>query len=436
MRFVRIAAIVLVFAGAAAAVDAAEFPFDTVRGIPSLAPVVEPIRAGVVSITTAVTAATAGQFGFGGGQPGPNVVTGAGSGVIIDAAKGYIVTNSHVVSGADVIAVTLQDGRTIPARLIGSDRTTDIALLQIEGAGALTALPLGDVAGTKVGDLVLAIGNPFDLGQTVTMGIVSAMGRGGLGIDAYEDFIQTDAPINPGNSGGALVDVKGRLIGINSAIIGGSGGNVGIGFAVPITVVTAVMRQLVEFGSVLRGQIGIVVADQDPEVTAAGGGALVRGVDDPSNARTAGIAAGDVVVAFNGDPIRDGRDFRNHVALTRPGTTMALTIRRNGQRFDAVFPLAPVQLATLDGAALASAFTGATLTDIDPNDPESASEGIRITVQRNSLAARNGLRSGDILIGINERRVRSLAELKIAAPTGSFIVTIVRNGQVMSAIVG
>ncbi len=159
-------------------------------------------------------------------------------------------------------------------------------------------------------------------------------------------------------------------------------------------------------------------------------------MDDPSNARTAGIAAGDVVVSFNGDPIRDGRDFRNHVALTRPGTTMALTIRRDGQRFDAVFPLAPVQLATLDGAALASAFTGATLTDIDPNDPESASEGIRITVQRNSLAARNGLRSGDILIGINERRVRSLAELKIAAPTGNFIVTIVRNGQVMSAIVG
>lgn len=436
MRVVRIAAFVLVFAGATAAVGAAEFPFDTVRGIPSLAPVVEPIRAGVVSITTAVTPATAGQFGFGGGQPGPNVVTGAGSGVIIDAAKGYIVTNSHVVAGADVIAVTLQDGRTIPARLIGSDRTTDIALLQIEGAGALTALPPGDIAGTKVGDLVLAIGNPFDLGQTVTMGIVSAMGRGGLGIDAYEDFIQTDAPINPGNSGGALIDVRGRLIGINSAIIGGSGGNVGIGFAVPITVVTAVMRQLVEFGSVLRGQIGIVVADQDPEVTAAGGGALVRGVDDPSNARTAGIAAGDVVVSFNGDPIRDGRDFRNHVALTRPGTTMALTIRRDGQRFDAVFPLAPVQLATLDGAALASAFTGATLTDIDPNDPESASEGIRITVQRNSLAARNGLRSGDILIGINERRVRSLAELKIAAPTGNFIVTIVRNGQVMSAIVG
>ncbi len=277
MRVVRIAAFVLVFAGATAAVGAAEFPFDTVRGIPSLAPVVEPIRAGVVSITTAVTPATAGQFGFGGGQPGPNVVTGAGSGVIIDAAKGYIVTNSHVVAGADVIAVTLQDGRTIPARLIGSDRTTDIALLQIEGAGALTALPPGDIAGTKVGDLVLAIGNPFDLGQTVTMGIVSAMGRGGLGIDAYEDFIQTDAPINPGNSGGALIDVRGRLIGINSAIIGGSGGNVGIGFAVPITVVTAVMRQLVEFGSVLRGQIGIVVADQDPEVTAAGGGALVRG---------------------------------------------------------------------------------------------------------------------------------------------------------------
>ncbi|KAB2864648.1 MAG: trypsin-like serine protease, partial [Bauldia sp.] len=224
----------------------------------------------------------------------------AGSGVIVDAQKGYILTNHHVIEGASEIAVTLKDRRRFTAELVGSDKATDIALVRID-ASNLTALRLGDSGSLRVGDSVVAIGNPFGLGQTVTSGIVSALGRSGLNVEGYEDFIQTDASINPGNSGGALVTADGRLVGINTAIIAPAGGNVGIGFAVPIDMASAVMKQLIEHGEVRRGRIGVAIQDLTPDLAEALGirethGAVVASVESGSPAAEAGIQAGDIIV--------------------------------------------------------------------------------------------------------------------------------------------
>lgn len=256
----------------------------------------------------------------------------AGSGVIVDARRGYVMTNNHVVARADKIAVTLKDGRTLNAKLIGTDPGTDIAIVQIP-AENLTALPFGDSGQLEVGDYVVAIGNPFGLGQTVTSGIVSALGRSGLRIEGYEDFIQTDASINPGNSGGALVDLRGRLIGINTAIIAPSGGNVGIGFAVPINMARAVFDQLVEYGKVQRGRVGVQVQDVTPDIASAIGmnqptGALIARVEPNSPAARGGLRQGDVVLKVNGDAVRNSADLRNRIGLVRVGETVDLLYRR------------------------------------------------------------------------------------------------------------
>lgn len=260
----------------------------------------------------------------------------AGSGVIIDATKGLVVTNHHVVKDAERIAVALKDGRQIEARLVGSDAGTDIALLRISEQG-LSALALGNSDDLKVGDVVLAIGNPFGLGQTVTSGIVSALGRSGLSAEAYEDFVQTDAPINPGNSGGALINSKGELIGINSAIIAPAGGNVGIGFAVPVNMMKAVVSQLEKFGTVRRGRIGVSLQTVTPDIAAAIGlakasGAIIGTVEKGSPADKAGIKAGDVLVEIDGKPVANASDVRNRVGLREPGSTVAITLLRQGRR--------------------------------------------------------------------------------------------------------
>ena len=260
----------------------------------------------------------------------------AGSGVIVDARKGYVLTNHHVVNGADRIDVTLQDRRRFEAELIGSDEGTDIALLKID-AKDLTALPLGDSEDVRVGDFVLAIGNPFGLGQTVTSGIVSALGRSGINADGYEDFIQTDASINPGNSGGALIDIDGDLIGINTAIIAPSGGNVGIGFAVPVAMAEAVMKQILEYGEVRRGRLGVTIQDVTPELAQAldldtAEGAVITEVQAGSAADKGGLLAGDVVVAVDGVAVLNASELRNRIGLTPVGEALDITVMRDGRR--------------------------------------------------------------------------------------------------------
>ena len=330
--------------GLGATPAAAALPLGAVGG-GTIAPMLEQVTPAVVNISVLSQAPQAENpllrdpffrrfFNLPDQMPQGRPQVSAGSGVIIDAANGYVVTNSHVVENAQEIAVTLKDRRRLRAKLIGRDAATDIALLQIK-AESLTALPLGDSDRAKVGDFVVAIGNPFGLGQTVTSGIVSALGRSGLKIEGYEDFIQTDASINPGNSGGALVNFQGELIGINTAIIGPAGGSVGIGFAVPVSIVRSVMEQLREYGEVRRGRLGVAIQDLTPDLAESMNlmgdeGALIAKIERGSPADSGGLRSGDVVVAVDGRPVRSATDFRNRIGLLRVGTPVQLTVVRNG----------------------------------------------------------------------------------------------------------
>lgn len=258
-----------------------------------------------------------------------------GSGVVVDARNGYVITNHHVIENAQTVTVTLRDGRQLNAKIIGSDPDSDLAAIQIP-ANNLTALPLADSDALRVGDFVVAIGNPFGLGQTVTSGIVSALGRSGLGIEGYEDFIQTDASINPGNSGGALVNLQGELVGVNTAILAPSGGNVGIGFAIPANMVSQVMGQILKYGEVRRGQLGVTVQDLTPQLARASGapdaqGALIAQVQPNSAAARAGLRAGDVVVAVNDRPIRSSGSLRTTIGLLPVGDEVKLDVLRDGR---------------------------------------------------------------------------------------------------------
>jgi Do/DeqQ family serine protease len=261
-----------------------------------------------------------------------------GSGVIIDAGKGYIITNNHVIDKADKITVTLLDGQNVEAKLVGSDPTTDIALIRINN-GNLVELPKGNSDQLQVGDFVVAIGSPFGLGQTVTSGIVSALGRTSLGIEGYEDFIQTDASINPGNSGGALVNLQGELIGINTAIVGPSGGNVGIGFAIPINLASQVANQIIHFGKIQRGHLGVQIQDLTPTLANAFGitqqhGAVIAGIVPGSAAEKAGLERGDVVIAVNGQPVESAPKLHNRIALMQVGDMVSLDILRSGEELN------------------------------------------------------------------------------------------------------
>ena len=266
-------------------------------------------------------------------QPIERETQATGSGVIVEAAQGYVLTNSHVVENASSIEITTKDNRRLKAKLIGRDPETDIAVLQIPSDG-LTAVPMGDSDRLQVGDFVLAVGNPFGLGQTVTSGIISALGRS-PGIEGYEDFIQTDASINPGNSGGPLVDLQGRIVGINTAIVAPGGGNVGIGFAVPINMARQVMDQLINYGEIKRGRIGVAIQDLTPDLAQALGtrrtqGAVIARVEPGSPAERAGLRTNDLVVAINGAPMRSGTELRNRVGLSRIGDEVELTVERGG----------------------------------------------------------------------------------------------------------
>lgn len=260
-----------------------------------------------------------------------------GSGVIV-SPEGYILTNQHVVDGADQIEVALADGRTATAKVIGSDPETDLAVLKINMTN-LPTITLGRSDQARVGDVVLAIGNPFGVGQTVTMGIISALGRNHLGINTFENFIQTDAPINPGNSGGALVDVNGNLLGINTAIYSRSGGSLGIGFAIPVSTARTVLESIITTGSVTRGWIGVEPQDVTPEIAESFGlqqksGAIVAGVLQGGPADKAGIKPGDILVTVNGEDITDTTKLLNVVAQIKPGTSTKVHVVRKGKQFD------------------------------------------------------------------------------------------------------
>ncbi len=362
----------------------------------------------------------------------------AGSGVIIDAGKGYILTNHHVANNADTIRVTLKDGRTFKARLIGSDPGTDIALVQIK-AKNLTAVPLGDSESLRVGDFVMAIGNPFGLGQTVTSGIVSALGRSMVGAEKYEDFIQTDASINPGNSGGALINSKGELMGINTAIIAPSGGNVGIGFAVPSNMAKAVMGQLLEFGEVRRGRIGISIQTLTPDIAAALGlgaqhGAVISSVEKGAPAEKAGLKAGDVIIAINDRPVDDSNDVRNRVGLLVRGTKVHLTIIRDGRKRIVPVKISKSITTEIKAGTSIPQLEGARLSNIPANHPASGQvEGILVeSIERGSPAARTGLHAGDIITALNRQPVSSLNDLQRAARASSqgvLALNIWRNGS-------
>jgi Do/DeqQ family serine protease len=356
-----------------------------------------------------------------------------GSGVIVDAAKGLILTNHHVVEAADKINVTLLDNRQFTAEVIGSDEGSDVAVLKIP-ADNLTQIELGDSDALEVGDFVVAIGNPFGFSHTVTSGIVSALGRHGLNPEGYEDFIQTDASINPGNSGGALIDLRGHLIGINSAIISGSGGNIGIGFAIPINMARAVMEQLVQYGEVRRGQLGVQILDVTPQLAEASGlgvteGALVSQVVPSSPAERAGIETGDVIVGVNGNAIKGASELRNKIGLLPPDESVDIELVRDGKhkKVNARLASKATVAAPVQAAEIYSGLEGAEFAELNGDE---GVEGVLVRrVEEGSPAAQRGLEEGDIILRVNRKPVKSVQELRDAAKGQKSLLLRVRRGN-------
>ncbi|RKQ68918.1 serine protease Do/serine protease DegQ [Litorimonas taeanensis] len=429
---------------------------DNNRGVLTMAPLLERITPAVVSIDVEGTSKPASQdyssqedllrrF-FGGNLPeAQNRPTrGLGSGVIIDASEGLIVTNNHVVEDADRITITLEDKRELDGKLIGSDPKTDIALVKVD-AKNLSELKFAKSRDVRVGDYVIAVGNPFGLSSTVTSGIISALGRDQGGAENYQDYIQTDASINPGNSGGALVNSKGELIGINTAILSRSGGNNGIGFAVPTRIVTSVVEQLKENGEVRRGRIGVGIQNITPTLRESLNlttlnGALVSSVSEGTPADKAGLKEGDVIVGFNGDEISDSSDIRNAVGLVLPGTRTDITYIRDGKRRTTRIEVAEVEedreiltAEAVDDIPAMEAFSGASIGDI-PDDVElrGGEKGVYVmSVENGSKAYRAGLRRGDVIRSVNLKDVSNLKdfESRIANKSGPFALSVEREGQ-------
>ena len=395
--------------------------------LPSLAPMIEKTRPAVVNIATRGSVDIQNHpllndplfrrffKGFE-NLPQRKEVKSLGSGVIIDADAGYIVTNHHVVDGADEIAVTLHDGQQLEATIVGSDPEADVAILKVEHEKLeLTHIPFADSSELRVGDFVVAIGNPFGLGQTVTSGIVSALGRTGLGIEGYEDFIQTDASINPGNSGGALVNLRCELIGINTAILASCGtGNVGIGFAIPINMVRELTSQLIEYGEVRRGMLGVIMQNLTPELARAFGldmhqGVVISQVVDDSAADKAGLKAGDVVSDINGVPVKSASAMRNMVGLMRVGAKMDITVLRDGDKKKLTAYIEDEVEQSIAGEKLNPKIAGAVI--------ESHEEGgntflVVAEVSRGSAAWNGRLRKGDLILSVNRAPVKTLSDIK------------------------
>jgi len=374
----------------------------------------------------------------------------AGSGVIVNADKGVVITNHHVVKDAEEIVVRLKDNREYDAKLVGDDPETDIAVLKID-ADNLTDLPIADSDDLRVGDFVVAIGNPFGLRQTVTSGIVSGLGRHGLG-NRYEDFIQTDASINPGNSGGALVNLDGELVGINSAILSRTGGNIGIGFAIPSNLVNSVYKQINEYGKVKRGRLGVVGQNLTPELAKAFGldinqGAVIAQVLPDSPAADAGLKERDVITRVNGKKIDDFSELANAIGLKSPGQQVDITVLRNGEKREVEATLANAEdgdNASADAAdgddgdnngsqsELAAGLDGARFGPVTDDNPLAGEvEGVAVTdVERGSPAARAGLRPGDVITSINREPVSKVSQLHdLAGPDTQQLLLHIRRGS-------
>ncbi|WP_428944012.1 serine endoprotease DegP [Pantoea sp. FN060301] len=424
---------------------AAETASSSTQQLPSLAPMLEKVMPSVVSInvegsTTVSTPRLPQQFQqfFGDNSPfcqdgspfqnspmcsaGPGTGQGGqqekfralGSGVVIDAAKGYVVTNNHVVDNATKIQVQLSDGRKYDAKVIGKDPRSDIALIQLNEAKNLTAIKIADSDEIRVGDYTVAIGNPYGLGETVTSGIVSALGRSGLNVENYENFIQTDAAINRGNSGGALVNLNGELIGINTAILAPDGGNIGIGFAIPANMVKNLTAQMVEFGQVKRGELGIMGTELNSELAKAmkvdaQRGAFVSQVLPKSSAAKAGVKAGDVVVSVNGKAISSFAALRAQVGSLPVGTKMTLGLIRDGKPLTVNVELQQSSQSKVDSGNIYTGIEGADLSNYDAKGVK----GVKVdSVKPGSSAARVGLKKDDIILGVNQQAVTNLGELR------------------------
>lgn len=452
MKLPELLVAALLVLGAATPVPAAMPAIPVVDGMPTLAPMIKKVSPAVVNVATRGTIREQGAQNpllddpffrrffdvppDSGQQDRP--FQSAGSGVIFDARHGYIVTNAHVVENASEITVTLQDGRDLKAQVVGSDQPSDVAVLKINPAGlSLTQIALGDSSKIEVGDFVVAIGNPFGLAHTVTSGIISGLSRSGINPDGYEDFIQTDASINPGNSGGALVNLRGELIGINTAILSRSGGNIGIGFAIPVNMAHSVMDQLLRYGSVKRGQLGVSMWTVTPDIARSLGlssasGALVSQVVEGSAAEKAGIHTGDVITSVNGQAVKSNSELRNAIGLMRVGDKVSIGLLRDGKPLR----LTAVLSDTIDSPEVTSkaetinpGLEGAAIEDA----PDAGGALVR-SVEPGSAAAQAGLKSNDIIVGANRGRVTSVHDLRRRAKGAAALVLSVHRGKTILLI--
>lgn len=422
---------------------------DVVAGtpVPSLAPMLERITPAVVNINSKTHVRVRDPFfddpafrrffGDGASQPREQVQQSLGSGVIVDAAKGYVLTNNHVIDGADDVSVTLTDGRTLAGKLVGSDPDTDLAVLQIP-AERLSAMPLADVSHLRVGDFVVAVGNPFGIGQTVTSGIVSGLDRtrvgGGRG---YQNFIQTDASINPGNSGGPLVDLTGKLVGINSMIFSPSGGNIGIGFAIPIDLAKRVMDQLIQFGEVKRGALGVETQDMTAQLANMLGldadtrGAVVTRVLGGAAAEKAGIKVGDTIVSFDGKPVRAAQDLHNFEGLAATGADIRLDILREGKPLRLDTSLQAPLIRNVRGEELDPRLKGAQFADQSNSASQRQVDGAAVVrVDQNSRVFASGLRGGDVVVAVNQRRISGVDDFqRVSQPNARQLLLTIARGQ-------
>jgi serine protease Do/serine protease DegQ len=446
-----VAACALALTLASPCVNAALPPAVGETPMPTLAPMIKRVSPAVVNIATRGTIRERSPqnpllddpyfkrfFDIPDRGPRERQFQSAGSGVIFDARIGYIVTNAHVIDSATEITVTLQDGRDLTATVVGSDVPSDVAVLKVPPEG-LSQISLGDSNKLEVGDFVVAIGNPFGLTHTVTSGIVSGLGRTNINPDAYEDFIQTDASINPGNSGGALVNLRGELVGINSAILSRSGGNIGIGFAIPVNMARSIIDQIIKYGSVKRGLLGVNIYSLTPDVAKSLNitgtqGVLVSQVTEGSAAEKAGIRPGDVITSINGHTIKSNSELRNAIGLSRVGDKLDVSLIRDRRplQVTAVIMESPASTTSTPArpgsepsrgeALIHPALEGATLAD-------AAGGGVEVRAVEPRSPAATWFRKGDRIEGANRQAVNSLAELREAAKAGGTLVIRIRRGN-------
>lgn len=445
-HFLGLAALVLTAHASGAGAATSLPPAVDGQPLPSLSPVIKRVAPAVVNIGVRGTVAAPQNpffddpffrrfFGMPpGAAPREREFRSAGSGVIVDTENGYIVTNAHVVENASEITVTLVDDRELEAEVVGADKGSDVAVIRVKDGALPTEISLADSSEVEVGDFVVAIGNPFGLQHTVTSGIVSALGRSGINPEGYENFIQTDAAINPGNSGGALVNLSGQLVGINSAILSRSGGNMGIGFAIPSNMVRSVMDQLIEFGEVKRGVLGVTILSLNADYRKSLGldedvqGALVSQVLEGSAAASAGIEAGDVITSVDGKPVKGSAELRNMIGMARIGDTVELGIVREGKPRKVTARIAERSELTAEASELHPSLAGADFAEATGEQTPGGGVLVR-AVEPGSPAALVGLRTNDIIVGVDRIRIAGLRQFSQAVEGRDTFLLTVRRGR-------